>query len=74
MNYNPILPKGQSCVHIIVVWHSAMSKKDEIINDLNKDFQVIKVFRGHWDADKFLENYRRICKILCLTPNRKESI
>lgn len=57
MEYNPITPQGESIIHLFVIWHTAMDKKDEIINDLNKNFQILKVFRGHWDRDKFLDNF-----------------
>lgn len=57
MDYNPIAPQGESIIHLFVIWHTAMNKKEEIINDLNKNFQILKVFRGHWDRNKFLDNF-----------------
>lgn len=44
-------------VHILVIWSKGQDHKDEILADLQKDFDVLKVFHGHWDKDKFLQNY-----------------
>lgn len=44
-------------VHILVIWSKAQEYKDEILADLNKNFEILKVFRGHWDKEKFLQNY-----------------
>lgn len=44
-------------VHILVIWSKGQDHKDEILADLQKDFEVLKVFNGHWDKDKFLQNY-----------------
>lgn len=47
----------KSIVHIMVIWHSAMKKKKEILQDLNENFQILKVFRGHWNHKKWLDNW-----------------
>lgn len=46
-----------SIVHILVIWSKGLDHKEEILADLQKDFEVLKVFNGHWDKDKFLQNY-----------------
>ena len=48
---------NNSIVHILVIWHSAMKLKDKILQDLNENFQILKVFRGHWDKKLWLENW-----------------
>lgn len=51
------MPKEQAVVHILVIWHSAMHLRKKIIQDLNENFQILKVFRGHWDKKKWLDNW-----------------
>lgn len=48
---------GSSIIHILVIWSKGKDYKDEILADLKNDFEILKVFRGHWDKDKFLQNY-----------------
>lgn len=47
----------KSILHILVIWSKAKDYKNDIIEDLRKDFSVLKVFQAHWDKDKFLQNY-----------------
>ena len=52
-----MLNQKHAVVHILVVWHSAMKKRKEILSDLNSSFQILKVFRGHWSKSKWLDNW-----------------
>ena len=44
-------------LHILVIWSKGLDYKEEILSDLRKNFDILKVFRCHWDKDKFLQNY-----------------
>lgn len=46
-----------SIIHILVIWSKAQSYKTQIMEDLRKDFSILKIFQGHWEKDKFLQNY-----------------
>lgn len=47
-----------SVTHILIIWHSAMHLRQKIISDLNESFQILKVFRGHWDEKLWLDNWQ----------------
>lgn len=44
-------------LHILVIWSKAQEHRDVILSDLRDNFDILKVFKVHWDADKFLQNY-----------------
>ena len=46
-----------SILHILVIWSKGLDYKEEILTDLRKNFDILKVFNCHWDKDKFLQNY-----------------
>lgn len=48
---------NDSILHILVIWSKGQAHRDEILSDLRKDFDILKIFRGHWDKDKFHQNY-----------------
>ena len=48
---------GNSILHILVIWSKGLDYKEEILSDLRKSFDILKVFHCHWDKDKFLQNY-----------------
>ena len=48
---------GNSILHILVIWSKGLYYKEEILSDLRKSFDILKVFHCHWDKDKFLQNY-----------------
>lgn len=48
---------NSSCFHILIIWSSAIAKKDYIINDLRRSFHVVRIFKIHWDAEKYFDNY-----------------
>lgn len=45
-------------MHILIVWSNALSHRDAIIADLNKEFKIRKIFRIHWEETAFLKNLR----------------
>lgn len=47
-----------SVTHILIIWHSAMHLRQKVIDDLNENFQILKVFRGHWDESLWLDNWQ----------------
>lgn len=46
------------CIHILIIWSSAIDKKDFIIRDLQSQFRIMRIFNMHWDEKKFFSNYR----------------
>lgn len=49
--------QGNSCLHLMIIWSKAQSYKDYILDDLQKDFTILKLFRCNWEKEKFLDNY-----------------
>ncbi|MDR1739083.1 MAG: hypothetical protein LBR66_09775 [Candidatus Symbiothrix sp.] len=43
-------------LYICIVWEQATPLKDEIITTLKAGFRINRIFRFHWDKDKFLTN------------------
>lgn len=43
-------------IHILIIWSNALEKKEEILNDLNVSFSVMRVINVQWDEDLFLKN------------------
>lgn len=46
-----------SIIHLLIIWSKAQSFKDHIVDDLQKEFEILKVFRCKWEKEKFLDNY-----------------
>ena len=49
--------QGNSCLHLMIIWSKAQSYKEYILDDLQKDFTILKVFRCNWEKEKFLDNF-----------------
>lgn len=47
-----------SNLHLLIIWSSALEKKDYILEDLKSHFSNIRVFKVHWDSNLFFENYQ----------------
>ena len=43
-------------VHIMIIWSNALKHKDHIVNELSKDFRIIKSFKVSWDKKLFKDN------------------
>lgn len=52
-----MMTQKESVVHLMIIWSKAQSYKDYILDDLRKDFEILKIFRCQWDKDKFLDNF-----------------
>lgn len=46
-------------LHLFIIWENASYKKDEILEDIKKSFEIIKIYKMIWDKDKFSENLSR---------------
>ena len=46
----------KSIFHIMIVWSKADNHKDYIIDELKKNFSIVKIFMVHWDRLKFKQN------------------
>ena len=46
-------------LHLFIIWENALNKKDEILEDINKNFEVVKKYMIKWSLDKFSENLSR---------------
>ena len=46
-----------SILHILVIWSKGQDHREDILSDLQSNFDILKVFHAHWDKDKFLQNY-----------------
>ncbi len=45
-------------LHILIIWSSAIDKKNYIIDDLQSQFRIIRIFSMHWDANAYFGNFR----------------
>ncbi len=43
-------------IHIVIIWPKAIRHKDFIINEIKEKFDVIKVFKIHWEPDSYSRN------------------
>ncbi len=57
MKYDATITNKGAVIHILIIWSKAMKYKDFIIDDMSKNFELLKIFRGHWDRNLFLQNY-----------------
>lgn len=52
-----MMTQKESVIHLMIIWSKAQSYKDYILDDLQKDFVILKVFCCQWDKEKFLDNF-----------------
>ena len=45
--------------HLFILWENALSKKDEILRDIEENFTIIQVFKITWSKDEFANNLSR---------------
>jgi len=50
---------SESEVHIILLWNSALYKKDSIIDDVKSKYKIIEVVEVEWGDDMFAKNMAR---------------
>lgn len=46
-------------LHLFIIWENALYKKDEILKDMEKNFEIIKKYNITWSKEKFSENLSR---------------
>ena len=60
-------------LHLFIIWSNGRDKQDEILEDINKNFEIIKVYEVEWNKDGFAKNLSRFYGTH-LPPNcRKET-
>ena len=57
MNNVITMNKNEGLLHLMIIWSKAQSYKDYILDDLQKEFRLMKVFRCQWEKEKFLDNF-----------------
>lgn len=45
-------------VFLLIIWSSAMEWKDTVLDDLRREFKVLRIFRVTWDEGMFLRNLK----------------
>ena len=46
-------------VHLFIIWENARNKQKEILEDINSNFEIIKIYEMEWSKEKFSENLSR---------------
>ena len=46
-------------VHLFIIWENALYKKDEIIKDIEENFEILATYKIQWSKEKFSENLSR---------------
>ncbi len=45
--------------HLFILWENALSKKEEILKDIEENFTIIQVFKITWSKEEFANNLSR---------------
>lgn len=48
----------EAITHIVIVWSTAISYKDEIVRDIKQKFELLKVVKVHWTPSLFYDNLK----------------
>ena len=46
-------------IHLFILWEKALSKKQEILDDMKKSFDILAMYNITWSKEKFSENLSR---------------
>lgn len=46
-------------LHLFIIWENALNKKETILEDIDKNFEIVKKYMIKWSLDKFSENLSR---------------
>lgn len=46
-------------LHLFIIWENARIKEKEILEDINKNFEIIKIYESQWSKEKFSNNLSR---------------
>ena len=59
-------------LHLFIIWKNALYKKDDIINDIEKKFEIINMYNVTWSDKKYSENLSRFYGVKLLKDCEKE--
>lgn len=62
----------ESEIHLFIIWENARTNEDMIIKDIDKKFEILKVYEVHWSKNKFSENLSRFYGTQLPPNSRKE--
>ena len=48
--------KNEIELHLFLIWNAAYYKMEEILNDISKNFKILKKLEIQWNKDRFSEN------------------
>ena len=46
-------------LHLFIIWSNGRDKQNEILEDINKNFEIIKVYEMEWDKEEFPKSLSR---------------
>ena len=46
-------------LHLFIIWEHARYKQEEIIQDISKYFEILKIYEFNWSKDNFSNNLSR---------------
>ena len=46
-------------LHLFIIWENARNKEKEIVEDINENFKILKIFDVEWSKDEFSNNLSR---------------
>ena len=59
-------------LHLFIIWENGREKQEEILADIKKDFQIIKIYEIEWEKEKFSNNLSRFYGTNLPKNTRKE--
>lgn len=46
-------------LHLFIIWSKGREKQNEILEDMNKNFKILKIFEVEWSKENFVHNLSR---------------
>lgn len=46
-------------LHLFIIWSNGRDKQNEILEDINKNFEIVKVYEMEWNKEEFPKNLSR---------------
>ena len=40
-------------IHLFIIWQNALNKKEEILADMEKSFEILAQYKIEWSKDKY---------------------
>ena len=59
-------------LHLFIIWENGREKQKEILEDINKSFEIIKIYEVKWDKEEFSNNLSRFYGTNLPKGSRKE--